>query len=180
MTLSLKHKQWITTDKQLKKVLKKCNNCWKLTNEGLLIFPYDNIENIKLKHRKSTFILNTNAISNINESVGHWISLHIDLKIKSAVLFDSLNNIKSNHPVVYAYLRTYCKNKNITLNVLKLQTQQNSSVTCGMHSVWFTHKSHKYNMDSLLKLSRVLSAYKVETREKYVLNAVDSLFFLNK
>ena len=123
MTLSLKHKQWVTTDKQLKELLKRCRKCWKITNNGTHIFPYDNIENIDLKTRKNTFILNTNAISNITGTVGHWITLHIDLNAKHAILFDSLNNFKSHHPVVYNCLHRYCKNKNIVLRVLKLQTQ---------------------------------------------------------
>ena len=177
MTLSLKHKHWITTDKQIRDIVKKCRKCWKITNDGQLILPYDNIRTVKISGNKRTYILNTNSINDPETRIGHWISLHIDMKNKQAVLFDSLNSIRKQHPIVYNYLNDFCKKQGIYLHVLKLRTQQTSSVTCGLHSVWFTNKSHHSSINALLKLPHLFSAYTIAKREKHVLSNIDSLFF---
>ena len=170
------NKKWITSDLQLKKLLHQCKKCSWYTMNGNLIFPYDNIVTAHVPRRKFTLILNTNNSLASNASLGHWLTCHVDVKAGIAILHDSLNEIEKFHPDVLQKIRLFCRIRNLTLNILRLKTQESKNVNCGMHAIWFTHKSHDFNSNALLKLKALFQAYSINVRERFVMNNVLSVF----
>ena len=168
------NKRWVTSDLQLRKLLRQCRKCSWYTMNGNLILPYDDIVTAHVPQKKFTMILNTNKSP--DASIGHWLTCHVDVKTGIATLHDSLNEIEKFHPNVLQKIKLFCKIRNLTLNILRLKTQESKNVNCGIHSIWFTHKSHDLNSNALLKLKSLFQTYPVSVREQFVMNNVLSVF----
>ena len=169
---SFKDKKWITSNFQLRNLLLQCKHCKWITMNGSFILPYDKIATLHVPKRKFSLILNTKKFDDSSSVLGHWISCSFDVKTKIATLHDSLNEIEQSHRVVLDYIKVFCNIHNFKLNILRLKTQASQNVNCGLHSIWFAHKSHKLNANALLKLRRLFQSYTVAQREQFVMNDV--------
>ena len=177
-------KRWITTDVQIKDILKKCDQCWKLTLNGSLILPYSDLESISLQDNVQTFILNTNDANTENDEneakndqkVGHWFFFSADQKNKRAVLFDPLNNLQKNYPNASNYIKTYCKSKHLKLLILNMQTQKDASKACGFHVVWMTHKYHDMSLKEIVQMKDIFALNSPSANESYVVNEILTTF----
>ena len=174
-------KRWITTDVEIKNILKKCEQCWKSTLKGSLVLPYNDLRSISLQNNVQTFILNTNNTDDTNnatndQSVGHWFFFSVNQKNKSAVLFDPLNNLQKHYPNALNHIKTYCKSKHFKLRILNMQTQTNLSKACGFHVIWMTHKYHDMNLREILQMKDIFLSNAPSTNELYVINEVLTVF----
>ena len=163
-------KRWITTDTELRNLLQQCRNCYSSTLKGTLVLPYNEMETLNVSKLKYTLIINTNNVDSNTSSVGHWIVCHVNVLSKIVLLHDSLNEIEKCHPKVILNIQSYCKKRNLKLYILKFRTQEKKNLNCGLHSLWFTHKSHKYNSNALMKMKKIFDPYTVIEREHFIMN----------
>ena len=170
------NKKWITTDENIKNLLKQCKQCFASTLNGNLVLPYNKLETLNVSKLKYTLILNTNSSDNVTGSVGHWLVYHVNVLSKLSIIHDSLNEIERCHQDVLLQIRLFCKKNNLKLIILGLVTQRKENLNCGLHSLWFTHKCHGYNSNALLKLKKVFAPYSVNERERYIMNETLSIF----
>ena len=169
-------KKWITTDKDIKNLLEQCKQCFASTMNGSLVLQYNELETLNVSRLKYTLILNTNSSDNATGSIGHWLVCHVNVLSKLSIIHDSLNEIERCHPDVLSQIRLFCKRNNLKLVILGLVTQKKQNLNCGLHSLWFTHKCHKYNSNALLKLKKMFGPYSVNERERYIMNEILSIF----
>ena len=169
-------KRWITTDTDLRTLLKQCKKCFNSTLKGNLVTPYNEIETLQLSRTKFTLIMNTNNSEEEHPSVGHWIVCHVNPITKKAILHDSLNEIERCHPKVFSQIKLFCKNRHLKLYIFGIRTQGKDNKNCGLHSLWFTHKCHQLNLSALFRLGTVFKPYSVCEREHFVMHETLSTF----
>ena len=169
-------KIWVTTGEQLRTHLKKCHHCWSITKQGQTVMLYDQLESFVFENRTYAFILNTKSIHVSNNDLAHWFCVVIDMKHKIALLHDSLNKLKENHPTVFEYLTRVCESLNLNLQVNGIKTQIEKHLTCGFHALWFVHKSHIHNVYGLLQLKQMMLPYSTEHREKFIIMNTLNIF----
>ena len=162
--------KWVTTDDELRNVLKKCNYCSKITNNGENIVSYKELNTIKInKSKKCCIVINT-AKNNTNGKLGHWITLYY--YCGQALVYDPLNTLHKLHPLVCFEIKSYCNKNNIKLKYLSIRTQTPNSLACGFHNVWFIHNSHKINTKGIMKLEKMLTNFSIKNREKFIISDV--------
>ena len=176
--LALNQKEWITTDRQLRRYLKRCHQCFIATSHGKYVMPYNLLSMSHLKRKQYSFILNTiNSTSQLQE-VGHWFNFHINNITKQAILHDSLDEIEKSHREVFEHISQYCKKMNLNLHIYKLRTQSPNNLTCGIQSLWFNHKCHMLNIHGLLKLKQAFKNHSVYSREKFIVTDAVEMFHI--
>ena len=170
------NKKWITTDKDIKSLLKQCKQCFASTINGSLVVPYNELGTFKISKTKYTLILNTNDSNDVTGSIGHWLVCHVNSLSGIALVHDSLNEVKRCHPNVLLQIQLFCSKNNLRLMILNFVTQEKKNLNCGLHSLWFTHKCHKYNSNALLKLKKMFAPYSVNEREHFIMNETFYVF----
>ena len=176
---------WITTNEEIKNILKNCSQCWNSTLNGRLILPYNEIGSFPLQQKTQTFIINAHNEHNEehpkkdgNNVIGHWILLSFDKTAQTAILFDPLNSLKKLHPHVSHFLETYCKNLKFQLKFLNVKTQANQSKACGFHVIWMTHKCHNLNVHGVIELSHISNTHSILNNESNIVRDVFKTFHL--
>ena len=106
-SFNLANQSWVTTDEELRTVLKRCRYCSNCTNKGENIVSYEKLNTVKINKKTNNCIVINTAKSGSQSRLGHWICLFIG-KTGQALLFDSLNTIYKSNPLVCSKIKSFC------------------------------------------------------------------------
>lgn len=156
--------RFLSTNLDIKNVLKKCKQCYKTSGNGELIFLSNELESYRIATtplRKLTIFLNIQEMHDPSTSVGHWILLCVKRSIRKCMVFDSLATTDLRTRKI---IDTFCKNNNIVSHYFNARYQMPSSKTCGYLSMFIHSRFTHSGLKALLKLRKSI----VSTPVKFV------------
>ena len=163
---------FITSQSDIKRFLKTCHLCDKITNGSKNVIDHSELPNIILnngKAQKHAFIIHVQ--NNIPSSVGHWASVLV-FNNKYALICDGLNQIKHNQNGAMININHFCSLNRLKPVILKFRCQPKRSLKCGYIALFFVAKATTLSFNSFNKMCKMLNQYSILTKERYALNFV--------
>lgn len=149
--------------KDIRDILKRCRQCYQLTNNGRNIFPVQHILDIKLdKLKKSVFFLNANE---------HWWLACIFPRERQCLIIDPLDIVKS-WPNAISTITSFCQVHSLQLFFFDFKFQRDNTQICGYLCLWATFKISQLSFLGVLKLRDVLSLHPISTNERAMMYSV--------
>lgn len=147
----------------IRDILKRCRQCYQLTDSGKNIFPVQHIMGIKFdKLKKSVFFLNANE---------HWLLACIFPRERQCLIIDPLDIVKS-WPNVISIISSFCQAHSLQIFFFDFKFQRNTTQICGYLCLWVTFKVSQLSFLGILKLRNVLSPHPISTNERAMMYSV--------
>ena len=179
------HEKYITSGNDLKTLFQSCKMCYKTTNNGSLIFFYDELQDLRLPdQRKLSIIINTNSQhhdetnSTNHLNLGHWIVLVIDKTLRKALLYDSLDIITKHYSEILTAIKFFCVKNHFTFQTIHAPTQSPDSLNCGYLVAYFVHLYHRSSLDQFKRFCLLYKRNKITTSEKHIMKTIPTIFHL--
>ena len=173
-TESSSESNFITSEEDIRRMLKSCAKCTVITNNAALILAHTELPYLhlnKLGYKKYSLIIN----SVIGDSkIGHWFTLLV-FQNRYAVICDGLNRIIRDKDIMQN-LQYFCKENKLSLKDLSFLCQRLSSQKCGYIALFFTAKASILNYFSFIKLIKMLNHGSINSKEKYIMKFVQHHF----
>lgn len=159
---SFSDKRQRLTGKAIHFILKRCAQCYRLTNSGANIYSCTDLLSLRFnKVKKTVIFLNTHE---------HWLLLAI-FHDHQCLVIDSLNLVRSWPDVMYA-ISFFCKNNNLQLFFLDTKFQRDNTQICGYLCLWATLKVSQLSFLNCFRLKEVISSNRTSTNERAMMYAV--------
>ena len=157
------------TGKKIHFILKRCSQCYRLTNSGGNIYTSQQISVLRLnKVSKSVYFINTHQ---------HWILLSV-FPTHQCLVIDPLNIVRS-WPDVMSAITLFSNNNNLQLYFFDQKFQRNNSQICGYLCLWATLKVSQLSFLNAFRLRHVISSNGISRNERAMMYAVYKHFHLN-
>ena len=155
--------------KRINQILRKCPQCYQLTNNGRNIYSCGDISLLRLeKVKKAVYFLNTHE---------HWLILGV-FPAGQCLVIDPLNIVRSWPDVVRA-ITLFCKHNNLELFFFDCKFQRNNTQICGYLCLWATLKISQLSFLNSFRLRNIISSNRISTNERAMMYAVYKHFRLN-
>ena len=172
MPALLSHDRFLTTSEDIKRTLKNCFFCTKLTNNTSFIMTDIEFASFKLPldRKKAFFFL---FVHNDQTRVGHWISVAIYRQNTTCLLIDPLN---STPRTTILYTRLFCRLNSLKLHFFNTLFQGSASRTCGYLNMYFCSRVSLLPLNKILSLKSVINKHTIESNELLMLRYVQTHF----
>ena len=165
----------ITTENDVRSILRLCRKCNRLTNNATYILAHSQLPNIALstrKHQTHGLIINSES----GGRLGHWFTLLI-YNNRFLIVCDGLCKAMKESDIVSNIL-IFCRKNNLILKDLDFRCQPRNSLKCGYIALFFIAKASQLQYRSFLRMINMLTQYSIGSREGYVLKYVARHFKL--
>ena len=170
--------RFLTSASDLRRMISACPTCFKAILYGKHIISNAELPHIRLPmNKKAVFICNTTQFNAANPmKIGHWFLLfRLSSNSRSVYLCDSqmmASTIKS----VMTNINSFCRNNNLTLVILNLPCQIDSSFKCGLLVSYFLQLVTHSKINHILALQALFGTNSVKTNEILALKQVQKHF----
>lgn len=166
------HDRFLTTSEDIKKTIKKCPTCTKLTNNCSFLMTDTAFSTFKLPTniKKAFFFI---FISNEQASIGHWISLALYRINSACLLIDPLNNTPKSSIL---HIKLFCQLNSLNLHSFNAIFQTPSSKACGYLNAYFCSRVSILPLNKILELRSAIKNQTVETTEINMIRYVQNHF----
>ena len=143
-------------------ILKRCAQCYRLTNRGGNIYSSQHISVLRLtKVIKSVYFINTHQ---------HWILIAV-FPARQCLVIDPLNIVRS-WPDVMDAITLFSNNNNLQLYFFDQKFQRNNSQICGYLCLWATLKISQLSFRNTFRLKHVISSNTISSNERAMMHIV--------
>ena len=156
------------TNIRIRSILKRCQQCYKLTNNAKNILYCSDISDYKLHNfKKTVFFINTWQ---------HWLLIGV-FPGRQCLVIDPLDMVKSWPDVTHS-INSFCQINSLELFFFDFRFQRDTTQICGFLCLWITFKISKMPFIRVWRLRNVLSSHRISTLERGMMWAVHKHFRL--
>ena len=183
MNSPFSNSKYITTNNRLRKILRNCALCNKLTLNGSLIIPCSKLPGVRLpqiKQKKYFLIINIPNQSSDNNYLGHnylghWLGCCVNVQTRQCLLVDSANLIASQTGPMN-YILSFCTSNHLTLVNFNLMFQEKDNVLCGQNQLYICSVFSKRSLRQTYNLRYMLQKYTLQQIAFYIIKQVEHHF----
>ena len=165
---SFSDKRQRLTRVQIHSILKRCSQCYRLSNSAKNIFSYEDLPAFTFGQlRKTIFFINANE---------HWILVAV-FAGRQCLIVDPLDIVKT-WPDVIRSITLFCQNNSLQLFYFDFRFQRDNTQICGYLCLWMTAKISQLSFLNVLRLKSTLSQHRISTNERGMMYSVHKHFHL--
>ena len=165
---SFSDKRQRLTRVQIHSILRRCPQCYSLSNNAKNIVSYEDLSAFTFGHLKKTvFFINANE---------HWILVAI-FPGRQCLVADPLDIVKKWPDVIHS-ITLFCRKNRLELFYFDFRFQRDNTQICGYLCLWMTAKISQLSFLNVLRLKSTLSQHRVSTNERGMMYSVYKHFHL--
>ena len=148
--MSNREEKFLTTGRDLQKLLARCQTCNKLTNYGNYILFHSKLTHLIIPRKNKIVLIVNSKAEGETEGISHWFSL---CKFKNLLyICDGLGIVRNNVQIMKS-IEKFCENNQLTYLHYPLRLQVVQSLQCGYNALFYVYKVFCLILQKLLKKS---------------------------